>query len=464
MTANTDNNEVIYVQGYLRSESGSIDKCYGVTQHNEPVTVSIVQGKMEALHKKHEGNVHAVIPDFDRIARGNAKKAGCIGASDNCPDNRTGGMLLLDGVTRGANVDGRTQLSTEYVKVLAHNKADTEPFVGIVGWVERAPHFTTGSGKNIGSPRTMDVQLQMLQAKMRHLLASGDPAGATKLINDIKTLQVNKDDLVRNRHRLVQMDLENTSNFKLSTIDRSKRIVDRLVNEIQATEKNGALGGIMIRVLDKEGRIVLPASGQIHTRFDLNARTPANPSGSVTKPLDAVREYMSTARGGNLYNLSSEYSVQIIPTPRWNFGGNSNNKYARKEEADKLFEAFKHSTDSGNMARVVAATVFHPKSGDTNVKLISDVFTMGPQIGSPLTIGLKGHILDFSRDTNFTAKHNKIPLTIGEEYIIELSDGDRSVAMCRNSKRGIGMYSGNERIEDYNLIGPAPSRGLNLSR
>ena len=67
-----DNTKLLHVQGYRKSpESKAFDSAYGIDEHGAKIEFTL--RPMDEIHKRHEMNPHAVIPDFDRIALGNAK-------------------------------------------------------------------------------------------------------------------------------------------------------------------------------------------------------------------------------------------------------------------------------------------------------------------------------------------------------------------------------------------------------
>lgn len=458
-----DNTKLLYVQGYRKSpESKAFDSAYGIDEQGAKVEFTL--RPMDEIHKRHEMNPHAVIPDFDRIALGNAKKAGCQASVDNSPENPAG-LILFDQVERSTtDSSGVTHYVAQWPRILRHGPNDQDPLLAVPGYVERAPYFTTNQGVPATKARFLQSELARQMVLLRQYAASGDSDAYKLQAEHIRKLQIQFDELVSIRYRAVVIDADgesvNSLTYKISTLDKLER---KLISIINDNSIEGAHGGVMIRAMDSQGQILLSASGGIHTRYDPLLRTDTSSTGAVTDPASEVSRYLASPRGSALFNLHRENAtLELIPTRRYNFGPASNKKYARTIESDRMFQLFKNPADHTTVARHIAVRTSAPKS-DINTRLVSEVFSTGNEIGSPLQVGPKGTTLPFSHENQAVPKVGRPTMNVGRRYIVETDESIRAVVECKQGEKGVGLYTdANVRLENYKMIGPAPSTGPTL--
>ena len=459
-----DESKILYVRGYTKNaENPSLSGAYGVDQDGNPAFVRL--RPMDQIKDKHKSNAKVVIPDIDTLARSDPRKAGCRPGDGNHPNNRTGGIIVFENISpdktgNELNLPGYT---ATWPRVLSHNASEPEPIYGRPGYVERAPYFTTEQGKSAAKARYLQTEMQRQKGVLFDLYRAGDKDAALAQQDHLRRLMIEFDELVRHRHRAVVMcpdgDGKHPLVYRISTLERLERKLTAIIHDHSI---NGAHGGVMIRALNEHGEILTGASGQIHTRWDPMLSRPNSPRGAVTDPADEVRRYLASPRGASLFNLHREKgTVQLIPTERYNFGSASNNKYARPEESDRIYGLFKNPHDHSNAARYLALRTVHP-SGDMDNLLVSEVFHTSRSLGTPLQVGPQGTHYSYSTDSQPVAARGRPTLTEGREYVVEMPDGLRATAECKKGSNGLALYSGRQRIDEYTMVGPAPSRSPSL--
>ena len=461
MSNSFDENLILYVRGYTKSQDAAHkDTVFGVDKEGNYAEVRL--RPMDDLKEKHQANRKVVIPEIDTIAKGDPKKSGCIAGVNNGTENRTGGVLLLDGARKEFSAEGKTTYTATWPHVLAHSAGGADPIYDVPGYIQRVPFFTTDSSSKENAAnhrRVLQIQTELESRKIQiHQAIANGNTSARDMHNDrIRLLSIEFDELVNIRHRAVLIHANGGNKYNLEyRLATAEKLENRLSSIIDQQSVNGCHGGVMVRALTLGGEIINNASGQIHTRWDPKLSMPGMPYGAVTSPITEVRRFLESPRGASLLNLHKQgATLQLVPLTFMNFAPSSNKKWNRPEQSDIIHELYKDPHTHNNVARNIAVRSIHPKE-DMNTLLVSEVFPAGPAIGSPLQVGPQGSVLPFSHDKQ-PVPRGKPSLTQGMEYVITVPGGDRAIVECKNGTNGIGLYSGNIRINEYNMVGPAPN-------
>lgn len=437
-------------------------KLRGVDQNGEHCVIKLKP--LDEIKEKHKHNPKAVIPEINVIAQGNPKKAGCLVGADNAPENRTGGVLLVQDFTKTQALSNGNEYSAGWLSVLAHGPGGADPVYDKIGYIDRLPYFTFDSNDKTNSVNRRRVgqiqtELQEAQVKVKLAIGDNDTTSANMWSNQIRLLSIEFDELVSIRNRVMLLDTGSTVDYRLST---AERLENRLINLMDKHSINGGHGGVAIQVFMPDHNnpdtlnVVHNASGVISTRWDPRLATAASPTGAVTSPLDEVRRYLSSPRGSSLLNVRRDTHIRLTPMTGYNMGPNANRETGRPENKDKIYETYKDPLTHDNLARKLAVRFIHPKE-DMSTWLVAGVHPTSGVIGNPLQVGREGQIHQYSHVKQHVPRVGKPSLSQGRSYIAQLPSGDRAILDCKVGTKGIGLYSGNMRIDEYSLVGPAPA-------
>lgn len=459
MQHNYVDNLIVFPRQYeINRANEDFSVCRGVDQAGNAVSVRVHLSPEDK--KKRDANPKLVYPSIAQISKGNAKRAGCLISDDNGPDNRTGGVLMFERVAR----DSDGTYVARWASVLAHGTFDKDPRYG-VGYIEAYGVASMDRGDVVKESTAVRVALHDALIKLRGAITTGDTEGMQRARVNVAHLTARHDELVRYRFRATLIHSDQARTYRVSNI---QRLENKLVNVIDQYSANGHLGGAWLRVRDLASNAVLYAqSASIHTRYNLQTR-------SVTHPVDEVRGFLREPAGGNLLSLDyRKVELDIIPVSRISYAQNANEENNAEAKLEDIRAAFLNPVDLSPIARPIAIRTIdaspgaQARSDDTHSEMAARTLPIGAALGHPLLLDNDfTPSLRFSHDPAPTIQRIHRRLAPGERYTIDLPDGERAIATCRQNRetRSIGLYVGRTEINDYTLIGLAPDAQMKVGR
>ena len=339
---------VLYPRSYNKRGQEHLHSAQGVTSEGEVANVKL---RIDDATRLAQGDMVATIAELSRTDR--KAKMACIHSEDNGPDKREG-VLLFENVKPDSK-PGNFISSNAYV--LAEHSEKVSPVIGL--------------GRMDIKKDTQNVK--KAQISLRTELARPKDMQNAKRIEQLEADVANP---INFNYRAIIYQFESA----ILIIDPDpNKLLELMAKAIDDNTRSGITGGVLIKPLDQENRVIENLCHEHFTMFDIKAT--AYQSG-----VEATGVYLRTV-GKKLWS-SDMKKLLIIPLSRYNCGPLGNKDCGKNY--DQIMAQF-FEDDIPLVSRVALSLSYFADRDNT---LLYKLFPISPSLGRSERLSSSGRMTD----------------------------------------------------------------------